>query len=94
MTVAAERSNLAVLELSPQPDSTLGVFGIVNVFARLEGNTRGVAAFLAELESGTVVLSVERLLIRRADNTPVFETPGVVRLEVGVQGLFLSEEGS
>lgn len=88
----AHQARLQVIQLNPVNDSTAGVLGRVTVHAELEGDLAGLAAFLADVETGDPILSVTSIAIRSREGRPDGPTPQVLRTELDVCGWYLTEE--
>jgi len=86
VTLAANRHNLKIVRLEPQPDSAAGVFSPVRVHAELEGDVRGAAQMLRALETGDPLLSVTSLAISAPDPTASVEA---LHIEIDVAGYYL-----
>jgi hypothetical protein len=89
--VVATRSGLRLVEFHALPDSTAGMLATVATSVSLEGDVRGLAAFLEAVATGeSPVLNIPRLTVQAAEPAAPEGRAEVLRLEALVRGWFLS----
>lgn len=88
------RLELGALQLAADA-ARAGAFAQVSVRASATGDVRGVAAFLAHVERGPLLLAVRELSVDQADPAGAPDRPEALRMSIRVNGLVLRRgEGS
>ena|SRR3990172_3140091 len=86
VSLAADRAGLRVISLNAVPDSSTGTFVPVGLRGELEGDIRGLAAFVKRVEGGTVLLTVKSLRVLAGDPLERQPGPEQLRIELVVAG--------
>ncbi|HEX4561618.1 MAG TPA: type II secretion system protein GspM [Gemmatimonadales bacterium] len=89
VSMVASRHALKVVRTDALPDSGEGVFHRVSLHAELEGDASGVTGFIASLETGEPILTVNTLSLETPDPVPHPRASEVLHLSVDVSGAYL-----
>ena len=92
VSLVANRQKLKVVRLDPLPDSAMGPFGRVAVQAQLEGDLRGLSAFLGNIEVGDPMLTIASLGVTAPDPTGRPNASEVLRIDARIEGLYLRRD--
>ena len=94
LALAADRAGLRVVGLNALPDTAPGTFVPVVLRGQIEGDIKGLAAFLRAVEGGPTLLTIKSLQVMAADALEQQATPEQLRVEVVIAGWRLSRSTS
>lgn len=94
VAAAASRSGLRLTRQESRPDSTRGPFLRIGLHVEAEADVRALAGWLAELESGRQLLTIDELRIQALEPAAAATEPERLRITATISGLAAARSGS